>query len=196
MTDRFIDRCTRREARKSLDQNIVFGLVFAIALLAAGAWLHWFSPEASRETGPTLLAIGATVLIITLVIPSAWTPFARLLRQVAGYAGHFLLVLVLSAIYAALFVPVGLWLRSRGDNPIVEWQGGSAVTKEGWRNVDRATPSGASGTAHRGVFAVLSYFIQRGNWFFLPVLILLISLGLLLFFVQSSVFAPFIYVLF
>jgi hypothetical protein len=39
----------------------------------------------------------------------------------------------------------------------------------------------------------LSFFAQRGHYLLLPVLLFLLLLGLILFFVQTSALAPFIY---
>jgi len=43
---------------------------------------------------------------------------------------------------------------------------------------------------------VLGFFIRRGHILLVPVVILLMILGLILFFVQTSALAPFIYTLF
>ncbi|MGK7877227.1 MAG: DUF5989 family protein [Xenococcaceae cyanobacterium] len=43
---------------------------------------------------------------------------------------------------------------------------------------------------------VIAYFIRSGNYIFIPALIFLLIFGLLMFFVQSTGIAPFIYTLF
>ena len=48
----------------------------------------------------------------------------------------------------------------------------------------------------RRFLTVLQFFARRGHYIFLPTLVVLLALGLVLFFVKSSVLAPFIYTLF
>ena len=48
----------------------------------------------------------------------------------------------------------------------------------------------------RRFLTVLQFFARRGHYIFLPTLIVLLALGVVLFFVKSSALAPFIYTLF
>ena len=43
---------------------------------------------------------------------------------------------------------------------------------------------------------MIAFFFRRGNYVLLAIVILLVVLGLVLYFVQSSALAPFIYTLF
>ena len=48
----------------------------------------------------------------------------------------------------------------------------------------------------RRFLGVLQFFAARGHYVYLPTLVILMSLGLVLFFVKSSALAPFLYTLF
>jgi hypothetical protein len=43
---------------------------------------------------------------------------------------------------------------------------------------------------------ILTFFARQGHYLFLPTLVVLIALGMVLFFVKTSALAPFIYTLF
>jgi len=94
--------------------------------------------------------------------------------------------------------------RQKGTAPIYRWSGEVPKNIEGWIEKEAATRQDSfvpreqirRGFMLRHPFSVLGFFVSRGQMFFVPVLIFLLILGLVLFFVQSSSLAPFIYTLF
>ena len=115
-----------------------------------------------------------------------------------GKFGHLVFSALLACIYLALLTPLARLTHAGSDVPAVRWEDGAGRIC-GWQPKRTRTlvQGGANG---RGLTAtlvqVLQHFARRGQWFLLPLLILLLSLGVLLFFAQTSVIAPFIYTLF
>lgn len=194
----------RRQARLALQElklRILFGLVISSLLLLTGLWRYWFLVGASSGIAAAQIGAGLLGLALTLVFPSAWGGLESLLGRALRLIGGGLFALLLSAIYFLFITPAG-WLvrRLKGRDPIYSWTSQPPEGMEGWhpKQVLFETHLGASGgsSSARRFINVIQFFIARGHYFFLPTLILLMALGLVLFFVKSSALAPFIYALF
>ncbi len=198
----YLDRRWARMRREELDRQILFGfamggttfvLGFVHGLLVSGVdgplWR-------GLETGG-LVAIAAAVLL-----PSVWTWPERVVRTVATALQKAVLYLLLAVVYVLLVCPVGCMLRwSRGTGPILAWNSVPPLNAEGWRKKTIETTGGRIAARGRqsplrlGV-SVLAFFLKRKQFWLVPALVLLLVLGLLVFLVQSSAIAPFLYPLF
>ncbi|MDC3279515.1 DUF5989 family protein [Gammaproteobacteria bacterium] len=99
--------------------------------------------------------------------------------------------------------PVGVLIRkTSGTDPIYEWGENSLITREGWRKknipseVSLISNGETTSSGQIGVWSVLKFFIQVKQFLLLPVLLILVTLGIVLFFLQTSALAPFIYTIF
>lgn len=194
----------RRQARLALQElklRIVFGLVISSILLLVGLWRLWFVVGASNGIALAQIGAGLLGLALTIVFPSAWGGLESLLGRLLRLLGGAFFALLLSAIYFLFITPAG-WLvrRLKGQDPIYSWTSQPPEGMEGWhpKQVLFETHLGASGrsSSTRRFVKVIQFFIARGHYLFLPTLVLLMVLGLALFFVKSSALAPFIYALF
>jgi hypothetical protein len=196
----------RNEARKALvklKQDIGFGYIVSGFLFLLSASRHWFVMTASDSLWGSLLVVSVIGLLSTLIVPSIWGGPAWLFRKLAGGIGHTVFSLLLSILYLGFFWPAGLIMRLRkGSHPIYAWTSEPPKGMEGWtrKRVETIGDKDTRGEKVRHLalqpFFVLSFFIQRGHYLLVPVLVLLMALGLLLFFIQTSPVAPMIYTLF
>ncbi len=194
----------RRQARLSLDalkRDIVFGFVVSCILLAVGLWNYFLVVGATDDLWRVVAGLGAFGIVLTLVYPSAWAPPQSALAALVRTIGSVLFAVLLSMIYALLVTPLGCLLRMiKGDRPIYQWVDYPPSAMEGWhtKEVLCETNQGASGRPNlvRRFIHVIEYFASRGQYLFLPTLVILLSLGLVLFFVKTSALAPLIYTLF
>jgi hypothetical protein len=99
-------------ARRFSDRS--FGLVWAIVLLAAGAWplLRHGHPRVA------LLAAGAVFLAVALAIPRVLAPAARGWHFVGRVLQRITTPIVLSIFFFAIVTPVGLCMRLVGRRPL------------------------------------------------------------------------------
>lgn len=194
----------RRQARidyTALKHQVVFGFVISGMMLSIGLWRYFFVIGALDPLWLLIAVLGSLGMALTLIFPSAWRyphdALGRLVRTVGGA----LFAVLLGIVYVGLITPFGWLLRLiKGDAPIYRWTGRPADQMEGWhpKEVILETAAGATGRSSiaRRFFKVLRFFADRGHYLLLPALVILISIGLVLFFVKSSALAPLIYTLF
>lgn len=201
MTTTYLARRAVRLAYEDLKREIIFGMVISTLLLATGLWRYYIVVGANDRLWQAVAGVGAIGWLAAIVLPVLWKAPEKALAGVMRKLGGFLLGALLALVYGVLITPVG-WLirRMKGADPIYAWDGPAPVGMEGWQRKEilyetNAGPAGKPNLLRR-LLNVLRFFAERGHYVFLPVLLILIALGMVLFFVQSSALAPFIYTLF
>lgn len=113
----------------------------------------------------------------------------------------FSLILILS--YFLLILPVGILLRKlQKSTSFYTWTHERLPKVGGWTDwrSQESIKTFQQGAKKRPLLLqlawVVAYFFRRGHYLLLPVLVLLLVLGLILFFIKASALAPFIYTLF
>ena len=199
----YLRRRDVRTAREALKRALGFGMVVSTLLVAVGAWRRFIVLGVNDKLWSVVAVVGVVGWVTSLVLPTVWKGPERLVARLAQKGGAVLFALLLGFVYIVLVTPVGWALRkTRGADPIYTWNGSEPRAMEGWRRKevvsDAKLSRQASGRANllRSFFGVLGFFARRGHYALLPVLVILLALGLVLFFVQSSALAPFIYTVF
>jgi len=199
----YLERLAGRRARHLLRSQIVFGLLVSSLMLLVGSVNYFLVVGAKDVLWKGIMIFGAGGVILTVVFPSAWSLPERTVRRLSRAIGNFVFVILLTLIYFVLFWPVGKLMRvSKGSHPIYAWKSDPPDGMEGWTPKETivmlADLSGSRRALRMMVLPmiVLGFFIRRRHFVLVPVLVVLVILGLLLFFVQSSALAPFIYTLF
>ncbi|WP_072695989.1 DUF5989 family protein [Desulfovibrio litoralis] len=201
--ENFLIRRQWRKNSQELTQQIVMGYGFGFLFLIWGTFKYFLSLESLDILWAIVACIGVLFILCTFIIPSALKPVEHGLRAVGNMVGNKIMTVLLAIIYYLLITPVGLLIqRFKGKDPIYEWNE-TPSKMNGW--VKKTLPQdienlmkthGQVKIRKTGFFSVLTFFVKTGKIIFIPVLLILISLGLLLFFLQTSVIAPFIYTLF
>jgi hypothetical protein len=205
MQNGYLARHTDRVALARLKRQVVFGMVASSLLLGIGIWRGIVVVESDEALWATLWSasagLGQAGLVAALVLPSLWAKPEKAVTGIVHFLGGMAFAAVLALVYLLLVVPVGLALRrGRGTRPIYLWNRNVPAQMEGWSakevvfEIDEGEP-GKSGLFKR-FRRVLQFFVSRGHLLFLPMLVIVIALGMALFFVKSSALAPFIYTLF
>lgn len=198
----YLERRAARLAFESLKKEIIFGMVISSLLLGIGTWRYFAVVGANDRLAAAMAVLGVVGWVVTLVVPWLWKLPEKALGFLTRKAGGVLFAALLAMVYAVLIVPVGVLLRRiSGLGPIVTWDKAQpAGGLEGWhpKEVAFEVQVGRRGkpSLARRFLTVLQFFARRGHYIFLPTLILLLALGVVLFFVKSSALAPFIYTLF
>jgi hypothetical protein len=197
----YLQRRAARTACEALKREMIFGLALSTLMLALGLWRYLFVLDARDAVWGTVAAVGALGLLAAVVFPAAWIPVERAMSRAAKLIGGWLLNAILAVVYLLLIAPLGWALRRlKGSDPIYAWRGDAPRSMEGWRPKEvlfetRVGQTGKPNVARR-FLGVLQFFATRGHYVYLPTLVILMSLGLVLFFVKSSALAPFLYTLF
>ena len=199
----YLERRAKREAWIQVKQHIGFGYIICGFLFLLGGLKVAITLTTRDPIWLVTMWIGIVGIVVTLVFPSGWIVPEKIFRRLAGFIGHIVFSILLTALYFILFLPVGLGLRwVRGLDPIHVWRDCPPEGATCWnpKIVETIGGRGASAGKARHMlvqpFIIMAFFIQRGQYFIIPALILMLTLGLLLFFVQTSPLAPMIYTLF
>jgi hypothetical protein len=194
----------RREARlavEELKREIIFGFVISTILLVIGTWRFFLVVGASDLISLGVASAGALGILLTLILPSAWKRPESWLGTALRTIGGFLFTLLLTLVYGLLVTPVGWVLRRmKGSDPLYSWTSTPPGGMEGWHPKQVLYEANVGQRANLSVarrfINVLKFFVSQGHYLFIPTLLLLLVLGMILFFVKSSALAPFIYTLF
>jgi len=200
----FLERRALRAASRELTQMLVLGYALGLAALGLGLYKFYIAQDALDDFWMVVAWLGAGAVLATLLAPFIWRGPERLLRRLGNWLGGKIMAAILALVYYAFFWPVGALLRAtQGSHPIYAWESTADADMEGWR--DKVLPadlacvqsaSGRRGLRRLGLFNVLVFFARRGHFFLIPALLVLVSIGIALFFLQTSALAPFIYTLF
>lgn len=197
----FLRRREERRVEHQIKTRTVLGFVLGSMLLLLSFSKLYLSPTNWPQFFGSLELAGFVVLITTLVIPQLLFPIESTLRLIGTKIGEWVLWVALGSVYLTIVTPIGLVMRVwRGTAPIYSWTAiAPSGEEEGWsrksvNTIVRGDTHG--GGARTGLVGVISFFIKRGKILLLPAVMILIAFGLALYFVKTSVLAPFIYTLF
>jgi hypothetical protein len=141
--------------------------------------------------------LGLLLIALSVLLPQAYEPVETVLRRVGSFVGENVFKATLVFIYFVVMTPIGGAIRLvRGAAPIHSWQDGPPRAAEYWRDKSLSCVIRSEGARKTSFLSVLHFFIKSGKIVFLPSLMILLGLGLALYFVKTSVIAPFIYTLF
>lgn len=198
MTDDYLSRVRAAERRMSLKRQIAFGLAVSFVCILVGGYHHYLR-EGAHALWTVMTYAGYSLFVVVLVIPRILELPERLFHTIGNAAATLLLRVVLAVLYVVLFIPIRVLLRNRGRYQVTTWDTPPAAgsTWEAKGGIARAV---AADNRRRSLLRlpleVVLYFHQQRQFILVPVVIILVVCGLVLFFIQTSALAPFIYTLF
>jgi Ca2+/Na+ antiporter len=150
----------------------------------------------------TMLLIGLILIALGTLLPELLERPCQWWLTIAHWQGRIVMNVLLSIVYFTLIVPAG-WLHRRrhGTHPFHTWDLSPPTSASGWEPLPLTTLTSHHAHSKRRslpwlLLTTIGFFYEQGHYVILPILIVLLALGLLLFFVQGSVLAPFIYTIF
>jgi Family of unknown function (DUF5989) len=190
----------RREAA-AIRRQSVYGLVMGWVLTLVAGFLLFCVPSRLDWLWAILLAIGGLHLAAAVLLPQALAWPERVWIAIARLQGWLVMTTLLTIVFYLLIWPASFFSgrRTRG---FVTWDDQPPPTQTAWEKFDLVEIELAETSSNRYrslpllLAGVIAFFFRRGDYVLLPILILLIVLGLVLYFVQSSALAPFIYTIF
>ena len=198
----------RRTASPTEPENrAALGSLTAIAVLGAlVGGLRSLAPTLRGPGSLALFAVGFATLALRLALPRGAVRLARPLHLVVTAVGELMSTVLLSALYFALVWPYAALLRRLGRLAPAREPWPPAAGSSGWEAVStsvaesrRARPGRlAAGLTVRmgGAVALLRYLRDRPTAYLVPLLLLLIVLGLVALFGNTTGLGPLIYTLF
>jgi hypothetical protein len=197
----YLHRLALRRETASIRQQTMYGLVMGWILLLVAGFVFFCVPSRVDWLWRLLMIIGGLHLAAAVILPQAlaWPEWAWI--AIARWQGWLVMSILLTVIYFALIWPASFFGRRR-TRGFVSWEDSPPDRSTAWQPIDLAESDQAlaAGGRYRSLplllASVIAFFVRRGNYVLVPIVILLLVLGLLLYFVQSSALAPFIYTLF
>ncbi len=172
-------------------------------LLFYGSFKYFLVVGAYDRLWLACACIGIALIAASVIAPAALGSIEEAWSWVGKRIGKIVFTSLLTIIYFIFVLPIGLWQRkTRGEAPFYKWQDQPPANMEGWvrKTVADSRDPGLIDEQKLPLFlrplGVLLHFARNGQFVYLPVLLLFLVLGILMFFASTSTLAPFIYTLF
>lgn len=197
----YLARRAGRALRQAVHAQIAYGLTIGWLLLLGGGFLYCCVPSRLDPLWAALALVGAAHLAAAVLVPQLLSVPQRLWARLAHWQGLLVMQTLLILIYFLLFWPAG-WLTRRKRHGFASWSTLPPEGESAWQSVLEQPGDALPGLPRVShslpwlAVGVLAFFLQRGNYVLIPILVLLLIVGLALYFVQSSALAPLIYTLF
>lgn len=171
--------------------NYIFGLFFGFILLLLNIYIFLSTPDIKILNCVNLIfmILGCIFILVATIYPNALDLVHKSLNKLFSIIGNLIFNLLLTILYFILVFPIGLIIKSKEKKEMpkkttnfVDYKNNNklASNKKGFYNI----------------FLIFKLFNNERYALMIPLIIVLIIIGFLLVFVQSSVIAPFIYTLF
>lgn len=196
MTKYMKKRKLRLDERRVKDSSL-FGLMLGTILIMISL-LRWIMTYSNMSYFWEVSGvIGFFLFIAGALVPQCITWFYKGMRYVGNKIGNVIFSVLLFMVYGLLVIPISFLMRNRKKNYSYalwddEYKGEDTSCFFPWKEKKKVEARGIRGVSYE----LIQYFILNGKIIFIPVVIILLMIGIILFFVSSSVFAPFIYTLF
>lgn len=199
----YLRRLRERRQVSRMKQLVVFGHVLGWFIILFSGFQYFFVITKNDHLWEILIVLGIVLMLLAIVIPSSLSWLEKALRLPTQYIGEIILKIILIMIYFFVVMPVGLMLAlHRGTKPFYAWNDKCDIPFQGW--LEKQVPKELEDRKLRNKkrplllqpILVLGYFLHNGNYIFIPAITLMISLGLVMFFLKTSSLAPLIYTLF
>lgn len=205
MIDSYLEKKQQREAYEDQKGEIVFGLLGGFILLVLGIMNNWpiyGSFNVFAVMSYLIITVGLCLILLGIVAPA----FLRLPYKgfvlVGKKIGSAVLMVLLTVIYGVIVLPVGLFVRKKRKHMgFYTWTGDFPYEETAFEVIkDRAQQDFESSIKSpfiRNIYKLFGTLVRNKRMFLIPAAIVLVLLGLLLFFAASNVvFNFFIYTLF
>lgn len=201
---RYVVQREAREENREIRRLVTFGLLLGWIMFLVAGFVWHAVPSTVDAFWAGVAVFGLMFLVTAVAVPQLLIWPERMWMALANVMGRVVMTLVLSVIYIGWFWPVGVLQRSRrGTHPFHSWADGQNPVAAGWDtlqlNDDEWTASDGKRSTRSLIaqlFGILGFFARRGQWAMMPILVLLLVIGLVLFFVSTSALAPFVYTIF
>lgn len=190
MIDNYINERKKILSKNKERDNFIFGLMFGLILFLLNAFIFLSTPDIAllNYINISLMLLGILFILLATIYPNTLNMVHKFFILITNFIGGIIFKIILTIIYLILVTPIGIIIKikrkkekSYDNTNFIDYNDND----EKFNN--------------KGIFNILRIFKLFTNEHYalmLPLIIILITIGILLIFVQSSVIAPFIYTLF
>jgi hypothetical protein len=198
----YLKRLADRQLQSDVKRLAGFGIIVGGIIALLSSWMSLFVVSQLEIVWNLLFLMGLGFVVSALVVPQAlyWPELAFV--RITNLIGNTIFTILLSVIYVVLLLPLGqIYRRFVKVNPIFSWiDQKTKLPRSMWEEKDTVSYMQLGKIRQRNFFvqmwSVFGFFINKKQWVLIPSIVVLIIMGIIFFFIQSSVLAPFIYTLF
>jgi hypothetical protein len=199
----YLERLEKRKGEQRLQAQAVFGVIGGGLLFSIAGFKYFYLGGGIEQLWAFLCLTGGVLILTGFFYPPALAPVLKVYLRLGNSIGSLILSILLILIYFLVITPGGAIVKKlRGTTPFYRWDTTPPEPIEGWSaKIIQVEEKPASRTSKKRYLLaqpilIITYFIRYKNFVFIPVLLLLITIGLLMFFITTSTLAPLIYTLF
>lgn len=182
-TDIFIKKLNETKEKKQKFQSIYFGIMFGIVLLFVSIFRLITDMNINNDKFYfILLFIGLVDLFFVIFIPSKLKYIEKVVLFVGKMIGTIILSILLLIVYIIWFIPASIISKFLNKK-----------NKTTFHSKNKIIIKKSSNNIFSQINGIFSYFLFDGGWYLIPILLIFIIIGLILFFAQSPAVAPLIY---
>lgn len=196
----YLEKKEYSDAMEELKNETIFGLMGGIILMAVGV-LNWLS--AAKPWDVIFICVfflGLAFLLLGVAAPSLLKYPYKAFRLWGNAVGKAVFAVLLAVLYFPLIFPVGLFLRRKRETQgYFAWKQAQPEPRSAFSDIARADGAAASPrrASYWGIlYQLFSGLITNRKFILIPAVVILVIVGLILFFVSSNVMTAFIYTLF
>lgn len=195
----------QRDAYENQKGEIVFGLLGGFILLVFGIMNNWpicGSFNVFAIMSYIIISIGLILILLGIVTPALLKLPYRGFVFIGKKIGSALLLVFLTVIYLIMVLPVGLIMRKKHINlGFLTWTGDFPYEETAFEAIKDRVQQDFEGSIKspflRNIYKLFGTLVRNKRAFLIPATVILVLLGLILFFAASNVvFNFFIYTLF
>ena len=189
MINEYLINRKKRLDRKNERDNFFFGIIIGegMALIGFVFFLKCYS-SVKEIISLIITCIGIIITFISIINPNILQKFRHLFMKITGFIGKIIFNCILMILYYLLIFPIGIIFKILGGK-----------NEEKYTSFQDYNSKDYSSGKIKGIYNILAIFrVFSGEKFFLmmPIVIILIIIGIIIAFAETSVVAPFIYTLF
>ncbi len=195
-----IDRVLARELRAELKSRAIVAITVGAALALVSFYRYLFVVDVNDTLWRICGIVGILIFAFGVIVPDVLFWLDSLVRSAGNLVGKLLFGSVLLLCYGILCTLKGTMRRKYAATFLWWTDATPPIPASSWRAKQMTVSIADPRSRRRPLFlmplVVMNYFARQKQYILMPVLLIMIVLGLLLFFLQTSAFAPFIYTLF
>src|SRR5262245_6949902 len=169
----------------AIRRQSVYGLVMGWALTLVAGFLYFCVPSRLDWLWALLMGLGGLHLVAAVLLPQALARPERAWIAMARFQGWLVMTALLTIVYFTLIWPASFVSRRR-TRGFVMWNQSPPQLPTAWEKFELPEVEAPTGSSRYRSLALLlagvvAFFFRRGDYVLLPILVLLIVLGLVLY---------------
>ena len=198
MRETYLEKKARIDAMEEEKNHIIFGLMGGTIQMIVGA-LNWLTAAGAWEVVCVCVAALGLLLVLPAIVVPAFLKYPyKAFRFFGNTMGKVIFAVILTALYCLFVLPVGLVLRrNREAQGYLSWEQESPEPRSLFADIDRSATQKTGRASYFGiVHRLLAVFAANRKFILIPIVIILVIVGLVLFLVSANVVTGFIYTIF